>query len=132
LREGRLELRVFGHVNLRGTELARPLGEATHVRADDDTCHLVAERRCLRQHAERRLQQLVTVMLEEDERAHTSRFSKRKSSTACAAFPSSSILRDSPRGGGSFSAYTSVRGSAPSTPRSDSDTVSCGFDFAPM
>ena len=105
LRQRRLELRVVGDVDLRGAELARFVGEAAHARADDDTGDFtVAERRRLREHAERPLQQLVAVMLEKDERAHTRRFSARKSRIACAALPSSSIFFESARAGGSFNA----------------------------
>ena len=58
---------------------------------------------------ERALLDLVAVMLEEDEDAHRSRFSARNSRICSAALPSSSIVRVSPRGGGSESASTSVR-----------------------
>ena len=52
-----------------------------------------------------------------------------------AAVPSSSIFSVSPRGGGSFSASTVVFDPAsptPSTPNSDTDTVRCGLERAPM
>ena len=67
----------------------------------------------------------------------SSRFSARKSTIACAALPSSSILRASPRDGGSPSASTSVfepasPASPASTPMSPSESVSNGFFFAPM
>ena len=104
LRQRGFELRVVRDVDLRGAVRARAVRKPAHVRADHDSRDVAAERRGLRQDAERRLEQLVAVVLEKDERAHTSRFSARKSSTACAALPSSSTLRESPRAGGSFSA----------------------------
>jgi hypothetical protein len=76
------------------------------------------------------------VVLEEDERLTDAFFSARKSTIFSRAEPSSSIFDVSPRGGRSPSASTLVREPprrlAASTPRSPSESVSCGFFFAPM
>src|SRR5207247_4925192 len=118
-------------------ERAGATRERADTRAREHPVHLVAERRRLRQNAERVSLQLAAMVFEEDENTHTSRFPARKSTIFSAAEPSSSIFSVSPRGGGSFSANTSVRdpaspSCAASTPRSEAPTTSCGFFFAPM
>src|SRR5439155_1204669 len=103
---------------------------------EDRTVRL-AELRRSRQHAEGATQQLAVVVLEEDERGHRRRFSCRNARICSAAEPSSSIVFESPRGGGEPTATTVVRdpfsptrsASAPSSARV---TVSCVFFFAPM
>src|SRR5439155_17979245 len=116
---------------------ARVRGELLRALAGDDGVD-AAERGGLREHAERALLQITAVVLEKDERRHQmSLFSARKSTIACAALPSSSIFRASPRAGGLPSARTVVREPASptspaSTPRSASERTSCGFFFAPM
>src|SRR5262249_4383110 len=95
------------------------------------------QRRGLGEHRERVLHELAAVVLEEDERAHSSRFSARKSTIFCGLLPSSSIFTVSPRAGGSPSASTSVFEPASpscvgSMPRSPAERLSCGFFFAPM
>src|SRR6185312_11930145 len=112
-------------------------GERRDGGADDHARDVLPERHGLGQHAQRMLLQLALVVLEEDEDRHqTSFFSVRNSRIACAALPSSSIRRESPRGGGSESPSTSVPEPAwpasPSRPRSASERTSCGFFFAPM
>ena len=108
LRQRLLDLAVLADPDLRGAELPGLGRERLRALAGDHGRDVaVAERRRLREHAERALLQLVAVVLEEDERRHqTSLFSARKSTIACAALPSSSILRASPRAGGSPSAST--------------------------
>src|SRR5579862_2143115 len=128
LRQRRLERGVVGDVHRLRAVLAEI--DRRHAAADEHGVG-VAERRRLRQHAERALLRCAVVMLDEDENAHTRRFSARKSTIACAASPSPSILRASPRAGGAPSASTSVFETA-STPMSASDSVSNGFFFAPM
>src|SRR5438067_2167546 len=80
-----------------------------HVRSRDDAGGL-AERAGLRQHAERRLRDGAFVMLEEDEKLHSTRFSARNSRIASAASfaEPSSTRRLSPRAGGGASARTTV------------------------
>src|SRR4029077_12422953 len=111
LRQRRLELRVVCDVDLRRADRPGGLADRAHTRSDHDSGDVAgAESRGLREHTERALQKLVAVVLEKDKRVHTSRFSARKSKIACAALPSSStIFVESPRAGGSLSAYTSVR-----------------------
>src|SRR5262249_32121688 len=108
---------------------AESVGRRADARADDHTGHL-ADGSGLREHRKRSLLDLPFVMLEEDERLRhqTSLFSARNSTIVSAALPSSSIRRDSPRGGGGLSPTTVV----PGAPASDTPTVSCGFFFAPM
>jgi len=76
------------------------------------------------------------VVLEEDEEPHRSRLSVTYARIFSAALPSSSIFTESPRDGGGPSSSTVVRDpgspASPSSPRSVSESVSCGFDFAPM
>src|SRR5207253_8171533 len=128
---------VVSDIDPRRPELAGLVDERADAGADHDAGDVVPERGSLREDAEGALQQFVPVVFEEDERAHTRRFSARNWTISSAALPSSSILRLSPRAGGSSSAYTSVFEPASparsaSTPRSPSASVSCGFDLAPM
>src|SRR5918995_59726 len=138
LRQRRFQPRIVRDVARGRTVLPRLLGQPVEAGADDHARDVAVEARSLREDRQRALLQLAVVMLEEDEGAdQSSLFSARKATICSAALPSSSILRVSPRGGGSFSARTSVFDPCspallPSRPRSASETVSCGFDFAPM
>ena len=121
-----------------GAVLAGLGGERLDAGAEQHGLDLAAERRRLGEHAERALLQLALVVLEEDEELSSGAFrSCRNSTIFSAAEPSSSIFTVSPRAGGSLERLDLVRepaspaSSAP-TPRSASETVSCGFFFAPM
>src|SRR5262249_25019301 len=137
LRRRRLERVVLEHINGACSVLAGFVRQRADFAAHEHGGDVVAECGRLAEHAERALLQLVAVVLEEDEDAHTKRFSVRKSTISCAALPPPSILGASPRDGGSLSASTSVfepasPACAASTPTSSSDSVSNGFFFAPM
>ena len=60
--------------------------------ADDDAGDVAAEGERLREHAERALLDRALVVLEEDERAHSSFLPASQSTSCSAAEPSSSIL----------------------------------------
>src|SRR5581483_2075517 len=133
LRQRRLQARIIRDEDASGAGGLR--GRALDRGAADDARDLAAELRRLREHAERALRQLVAVVLEEDERLHSSRRSCRNATICSGALPSSSIRRESPRGGGGFSPSTTVAElSSPASerPRSPSESTSCGFFFAPM
>ena len=104
------ETLVVGDVDRRRAVLPGLCGDAGDARPDDDAGD-VSPPSCaaFESTRERALLKLVVVVLEEDEDAHSSRFSARNSRICSAALPSSSIVRVSPRGGGSESASTSVR-----------------------
>ena len=104
LRQRRPEARVVAHVHDRRAVLACLEGHVTNVRAQDGAGDLSSERGRLREHAEGALLQLSLVVLEEDQRLHSRRFSARKSTMRSAALPSSSIFCESPRAGGALSA----------------------------
>ena len=74
LRQRRVEARVVGHVDRLRPVRARPGREALDAAADDHAGDVAAQRGRLRQHAERRLEQLALVVLEEDERLHRAAF----------------------------------------------------------
>ena len=76
LRERRLERGVVGDVDLGGAVPACLLRKRGDARAEDRGVRL-AELRRLAEHAEAALLQLALVVLEEDQRAHSSRFSCR-------------------------------------------------------
>ena len=70
LRERRGERRVVGGVGPRGAVAAGLRGELRDPGAGHDRGHVPAELRCLREDAERALDELALVVFEEDERGH--------------------------------------------------------------
>ena len=96
--------RVVGDEDLGGAEAAGAGRELLHARAGHDRGDVAAELRGLREHAERALDELALVVLEEDEGRHQRSFlSARYSTIFSAACPSSSMRTLSPREGGSES-----------------------------
>ena len=70
LRERRGERRIVGGVGPRGAVAAGLRGELRDPGAGHDRGHVPAELRCLREDAERALDELALVVFEEDERGH--------------------------------------------------------------
>ena len=75
-----------------GAEGARGRRDIAHAVPDDDAGDVPAERGRLAEHAEGALRQPALVVLEEDERAHSSFLPASQSTSCSAAEPSSSIL----------------------------------------
>ena len=88
----RRELGSVDDVDGRGAERAGRGCDLADLVADDDAGDVAAEGERLRQHAQRALLDRAVVVLEEDERAHSSFLPASQSTSCSAAEPSSSIL----------------------------------------
>ena len=140
LRQRRREPLVVGDVDRRGAVLRRPVRRASDdARADDDARDVArAELRGLREHGERALLELVAVMLEEDEDAHSEPLLREELEDLLGR---AAVVLDLARVAARrrigerehLGARALLRRPAPaSTPRSPSESCSCGFFFAPM
>src|SRR5262249_56879401 len=87
LRQRRLERQIVGGVDVRRPETAGRGSEVGDARSDDRARDLAAERRGLREHAERVLDEVAAVVLEEDEGLHTSFRSARNATILSGALP---------------------------------------------